>query len=182
MNSTFEILKGLPAYGKMYIPIPERNISEGLPIEFTKDDGTKWVANFELDTRNESLNFIADLNDSGEVLVVAKNIAYIIDRNKESPILAFKGNFEKVIEYQNYKVLIGNECMVVIKSSEKIEFYDDLNYAFTSDISFSNGTIEILIFEYNLPIEQRRRIHSIELNDIIFGNFRANNYYRLNKI
>ena len=182
MNSTFEILKGLPAYGKMYIPIPERNLSEGLPVEFTKDDGTKWVANFELDDRNESLNYIADLNYSGEVLIVAKNIIYIIDRNKELPIIAFKGYFEKVIEHKNFKILIGHECMVVVKSSEKIEFYDNLNYAFTSDVSFSNGIIQILIFEYNLPIEQRDRIHSIAIDDINFGNFKTNNYYKSNKI
>lgn len=166
----------------MYIPIPERNLSEGLPVEFTKDDGTKWVANFEFDDRNESLSFIANLKDSGEVIIVAKNVTYIIDRNKESPIIAFKGFFEKVIEHEDFKILIGHECMIVLKSSEKIEFYDDLNYAFTSDISFSNGIIEIVLFEYNFPIEQRERIQSIELDKINFSNFKTNKYYQSNVV
>jgi hypothetical protein len=182
LNSTFEILKGLPPYGKMYIPIPERNLSEGFPVEFTKDNGTKWIANFEVDKTSESSNFIANLQESGEVIVIAKNVAYLIDRNKESPIITFKGYFEKIIEHEDFKILIGHECMVVLKSSEKIEFYNDLNYAFTSDITFSNGIIEIVLFEYNLPIEQRKTIHSIELEKINFGNFKANNYYQSNKI
>ena len=68
----------------MYIPIPEGNLSEGLPVEITKDDGTKWVANIEYG--KEEFNYINELNNPTEILVISNGCCYIIDRNKEKSI------------------------------------------------------------------------------------------------
>ena len=69
----------------MYVPIPEGNWSEGLPVEFTKDDGTKWVANIEYG--KEGFDFISELKHPTEILVISNGQCFIIDRNKEKSIV-----------------------------------------------------------------------------------------------
>jgi len=49
LKKNYEILKGLPSYGKMYIPITNfenEKYSEGYVVRFFKKDGTDWVTNF----------------------------------------------------------------------------------------------------------------------------------------
>ena len=46
----FRVLKGLPPYGPMEKPFPERfgrSGSEGFVVEFLPEESEKWVGNFE---------------------------------------------------------------------------------------------------------------------------------------
>ncbi len=124
MNTTFEILKGLPPYGKMYIPIPEGNWSKGLPVQFTKDDGTKWVANIEYG--QEGCDYINELNNPTEILVISNGCCYIIDRNKEKSITDFGYDFKRVIENNGKCILIGTRNIAMVENSEKIRRYKNL--------------------------------------------------------
>ena len=66
-HPAYEILKGLPGYGPMYISIPPNNYnvySEDFVVRFYKKDGSEWVGNFQLgfsnmvfSVNNESIGF-----------------------------------------------------------------------------------------------------------------------------
>jgi hypothetical protein len=51
MPNNYEILKGLPGTGPMYVTIGDNSYhsdySEGFVIRFSKKDGTHWVGNFK---------------------------------------------------------------------------------------------------------------------------------------
>lgn len=147
MNSKFEILKGLPPYGKMYVPIPEGNLSEGLPVEITKDDGTKWVANIEYG--KEEFNYINELNNPTEILIISKGCCYIIDRNKEKSITDFGYDFNQVIVHNEKFILIGTRNISIVENSEKIKHFKDLCWDFIEDIKFENGILHGVLNDYN---------------------------------
>ena len=161
MNSTFEILKGLPPYGKMYVPIPDGNWSEGLPVEFTKDDGTKWVANIEYG--QEGYDYINALNNLTEILVIANGCCYIIDRNKEKSICDFGYDFKQVIEYNKKFVLIGTRNIAIVENSEKIERYKNLCWDFIEDIKLENGTLSGVLNDYNASDKYDKTDFKIDL-------------------
>ncbi len=166
----------------MYIPIPKDNYSEGLPVKFTKDDGSHWIANFEYDLANISLNHISVLSSTNEILVLAKNIAYIINRNDESPVIAFKGYFENIFLHNEFSVLITIDCIIIIKNSNQIEFIDYLHYAFVSDVSLRNGLIEVYLDEFSALSNTKEKNYLINLGEIDFSDFNSNDYYKRNKI
>lgn len=147
MNSTFEILKGLPPYGKMYVPIPDGNWSEGLPVEFTKDDGTKWVANIA--KGQESFNYVNSLKNPNEILAISNGDCYIIDRNEEKSICDFGYDFKQVIEYKDKFILIGTRNIAIVESSEKIERFRDLCWDFIEGIKIENGILSGVLNDYN---------------------------------
>ncbi len=178
-NPSFEILSHLPAYGKMYIPFPKGNLSEGLVVEFTKDDGDTWVANFESSNDQESISFISELSNCKEIIVVANEIAYLIDRNVEAQVLAFKGLFQKAIQVDGFIVLISDDCIVVIKNTEEIKFIDDLNFMSSHDISVGKDFINVEILSNSLAIYED---HTIKLSEIKFDDLYSSSYYQTHKI
>ena len=161
MNSTFEILKGLPPYGKMYVPIPEGNWSEGLPVEFTKDDGTKWVANIEYG--KEGFDYINELNNPNEILVISNGCCYIIDRNKEKSIADFGYDFKQVIEYHKKFILIGTRNIAIVESSEKIERFKYMCRDFIENIKIENGILSGILNDYNAWDKYDRTKFNIDL-------------------
>lgn len=178
-NPPFQILSHLPAYGKMYFPFPKENLSEGLVVEFTKDDGVTWVANFEFSNDQESISFISELSNGKEIIVVANEIAYLIDRNVEAQVLAFKGLFQKAIQVDGFVILISNDCIVVIKNSKEIKFINDLNFMSSHDISVGKDFINVEILNNSLAIYEA---HTIKLNEIKFDDIFSSNYYQTHKI
>jgi len=131
----------------MYVPIPEGNWSEGLPVEFTKDDGTKWVANIA--QGEESFNYINELKNSTEILIISGGCCYIIDRNKEKSVYDFGYDFKQVIEYNEKFILIGTRNIAIVHSSEKIERYKDLCWDFIENIKIENGILSGVLNDYN---------------------------------
>lgn len=131
----------------MYVPIPEGNWSEGLPVEFTKDDGKKWVANIERE--NEGFDYINELNNPTEILVISSGCCYIIDRNKEKSITNFGYDFKQVIEYGKKFILIGTRNIAIVENSKKIERYKDLCWDFIEDIKLENGVLSGVLNDYN---------------------------------
>lgn len=178
-NPSFEILSHLPAYGKMYIPIPKRNLSEGLVVEFTKDNGNTWVANFEISNDKESISFISELSNCKEIIVIINETAYLIDRNVEAPVFAFKGLFQKAIQVDSFVVLICNNCITIVKNSKEIKFIDDLNFMSSHDISLGKDSINVEILNNSLAIYQT---HTIRLSEIKFDDLYSSNYYQAHKI
>ena len=161
MNSKFEILKGLPPYGKMYVPIPGGNWSEGLAVEFTKDDGTKWVANIA--NGQESFNYVNELKNPNEILVISNGDCYIIDRNKEKSICDFGYDFKQVIEFNDNFILIGTRNIAIVESSEKIVRFRDLCWDFIENIKIENGILSGVLNDYNAWDKYDKTNFSIDL-------------------
>ena len=145
----------------MYVPIPNGNTSEGLPVEFTKDDGTKWVANIEYG--KEGFDYINELNNSTEILVISNGCCFIIDRNQEKSIKDFGYNFKQVIEFDKKFVLIGTRDIAIVESAEKIEHFKDLCRDFIEDVSIKNGILSGVLNDFNAWDKYDRTVFNIDL-------------------
>ena len=131
----------------MYLSIPEGNCSEGLPVEFKKDDGTKWVANIEYG--KEGFDYIKELNHPTEILVISNGCCYIIDRNIEKSITDFGYDFKQVIEYNEKFILIGTRNIAIIENSEKIERFKYICRDFIEEIKIENGILTGVLNNFN---------------------------------
>ena len=112
----------------MYVPIPEGNWSEGLPVEFTKNDGTKWVANIA--QGEESFNYINELNNSTEILIISGGCCYIIDRNKEKAVYDLVGPICETGDFlgKNRELAIAPEDYLAVRSAGAYGFAMASNY------------------------------------------------------
>ena len=150
MKEKFEILKGLPAYGEMYISIPENGYSEfsdGLAVKFIKNDKTEWIANFE--TGNSSLKFATKLKNSENVLIIAFGICYIINPEETKPKVEFGNDYKNVFEYKNKLVLVGEYSISIVESIEKIKHLDDLCYEGITNVKLENENLIVVLNNYD---------------------------------
>jgi len=102
MNKRYEVLDGLPTYGEMAIPITyndELFVSEGYVVKFYKNDGTDWIANFQLGWTDTSK--VISSNKSNIIFVVAGGIGYIINPDSIEPINFFD-DWSKVPAQEEY--------------------------------------------------------------------------------
>ncbi|HEU4791967.1 MAG TPA: hypothetical protein VFS71_19940 [Flavobacterium sp.] len=147
MKEKFEILKGLPAYGEMYISIPENGyseFSEGLVIKFIKKDNTEWIGNFE--TGSSSFKFAAKLKSSENVLIIACGNCYIMNPEETKPKVEFGHDYKYVFEYKTKFVLVGEYSISIVESIDKIEHLDNLYYDGITNVKLED---ENLIGELN---------------------------------
>ena len=125
---SYEILNGLPAYGEMYVPIPEGQFSEGLVVKFFPENSSEWVANFESGKTN--LEFVAEIKNSDEIIVIANGVCYFINKEIKQPIKIlenyFRRDFQTVFEYENKFVLVGSRTVAIVEHSEKIKYFEGL--------------------------------------------------------
>ena len=150
MKEKFEILKGLPAYGEMYISVPENGyskFSEGLAIKFIKNDNTTWTANFEIGW--SSLQFGKELNNSENILIIACGICYLMNPNETKPKVVFGNDFEKVFEYKNKFILIGKYSISIVEDIDKINHFDDLCYDGIKNVKIENNNLIGIINNYD---------------------------------
>ena len=83
----------------MYVSIPEngyREFSEGLAVKFIRKDNSEWIGNFE--RGNSNLKFASELKDSGNILIIAFGICYIINAENTKPIIEFGFDYKEVFE------------------------------------------------------------------------------------
>lgn len=145
----------------MYVPIPEGNWSEGLAVEITKDDGTKWVANIERE--KEGFDYISELKNSTEILVISNGCCYIIDRNKEKSVTNFGYDFKQVLKYNQKYILVGSRDIAIVENSKKIEHYKDLCWDFIEDVKLENGILSGVLNDFNASNKYDKTDFSIDL-------------------
>ena len=142
MKEKFEILKGLPAYGEMYISIPKNGyseFSEGLAIKFTKKDNTEWIWNFE--TGSSSLKFATKLKNSENVLIIACGNCYIINSEETKPKVEFGHDYKYVFEYKTKFILVGGNSISIVESIDKIEHLDNLCHDGITNVKLENANL-----------------------------------------
>jgi len=99
-SSQCEVLKGLPAYGPMYIPINtdgEGFFSEGFVVKFYTKDGTNWIANFKPGWTNYYDVF--DYSKFNTVIIIAGGYVYVMSPEKIKPITSYELAVEKALTH-----------------------------------------------------------------------------------
>ncbi len=115
MHKQYEILEALPTYGEMAIPITYSSdlfISEGYVVKFFRNDGTEWIANFELGCTNTSK--VVSIKDSDIVVVVAGGQSYIIDPNRTKPLRVLDYYISEIIQLDSGKFIIASDTDILI--------------------------------------------------------------------
>ncbi|PBJ06101.1 hypothetical protein BSF42_41770 [Flavobacterium sp. ACN6] len=137
----------MPAYGEIYISIPENGyseFSEGLAIKFIKKDNTEWIGNFE--TGSSSLKFATKLKDSENILIIACGNCYIMNSEETQPKVEFGHDYKYIFEYNTKFVLVGEYSISIVESIDNIEHLDNLCYEGITNVKLEN---ENLIGELN---------------------------------
>lgn len=107
MAKRYEILKSLPAYGPMYVSVPEDNYelySEGLPVRFFSSNDSEWVANFQ--TGYTKLNTAFDLEEY--VVIIASGTCYIINPDRQKPIDTFGSSYNYAVQLIDGRIIMAN--------------------------------------------------------------------------
>ena len=78
----FEILEGLPAYGRSALPFPEDGkgaFREGLVVRFLTTSSVGWIGNFQRGLAGSSCDFVMPHPDGQAVIVIAGGQGYFVD-------------------------------------------------------------------------------------------------------
>ena len=114
-HPAYEILKGLPGYGPMYISIPPNNYnvySEGFVVRFYKKDGSEWVGNFQLGFTQ--LKEVIELEESPNLLVIAGGICYSMDPESEKPLDMFRADYKYILRSSDNRIVMSTPCELTI--------------------------------------------------------------------
>ncbi|KAA5537750.1 hypothetical protein [Paenimyroides baculatum] len=112
-SNQFEVLKSLPAYGPMYIPINtdgEDFFSEGFVIKFYTKDGTNWVANFKTGWTNYYDVF--DYPKFNIVIVIAGGYVYVMSPENKKPIVSYELAVEHALNHNNKNLIFSDSTEI----------------------------------------------------------------------
>lgn len=121
----YEILKGLPPYGPMYIPIApdeEQLYSEGYVVKFRKSDGEEWVANFRPGW-SDYYN-IFDFPEHNTVVVFAGGQGYIINPDEQKPKKSFGLTVKDVIQKEDGSLVCSDDTHILVVDNKTGEIWN----------------------------------------------------------
>jgi hypothetical protein len=120
----YEILKGLPPYGPMYIPISDDEepfYSEGYIVKFKKSDGEEWVANFRQGWTN--YNNIFDLPELNLIVVFAGGQGYIMNPEEQKPKMTFGLTIKDVIQKEDRGLICSDGIHILLLDNKTGEIW-----------------------------------------------------------
>ena len=123
-NPRYEILKALPVYGPMYVPVTENDepfFSEGFPVRFHESDGTNWVANFKPGWG--SLFEVFDFPGHDKIVIFAGGITYVMTPNQTKPLLTFGSEINKVIQTDDGSLICADNDSIIVLDNHTGEFW-----------------------------------------------------------
>ncbi len=148
----------------MYVSIPENaytKFSEGLPVKFYKEDGTDWVGNFEIGFT--SLKFASRFKNSDNIIIIAFGICYVINPESTKPIITFGYDFNKVFQYKNLFILIGESSIIIIESIDNIKEFKNLCYDGISEVKIENEILTGILHDFNSSGDYDNNLFSLNL-------------------
>lgn len=130
MTKTYEILKGLPGTGPMYLTVRSSNLytsdySEGFVVKFIKSNGEEWIANFNLGFTQ--FNAVFDLEHTN-LLIIAGGLTYVMNPEHEIPATTFNTNYKGGFQ-------VSNGCIILYDNSEITLFEKDGSFWISEQIS-----------------------------------------------
>jgi len=120
----YEILKGLPAYGPMYIPVSDNEepfYSEGYVVKFKKPDGEEWVANFRPGWTN--YNNIFDFPKHNIIVVFAGGQGYIMKPDEQKPKMTFGLTIKDVVQKEDGSLICSDETHILVLDNKTGEIW-----------------------------------------------------------
>ncbi|RZK00849.1 MAG: hypothetical protein EOO43_25020 [Flavobacterium sp.] len=174
MKEKFRILKGLPPYGEMYVSFPQNGYSEyseGLVVEFLKNNESKWVGNFE--TGYSNLKFASQLNND-DILIIAKGICYIIDSENPRSVIEFGVDFKEVYKYNTSIIIVGEYSIVVVKSKSEIIHFDNLCYDGITETKLVENKLNGILNDYYSNGENAQSKFVLDLENWKFQRIEKN--------
>ena len=114
-NKRYEILKSLPTYGPMYIPVTDNDepfYSEGFAVRFYKKDGTQWVANFQPGLTY--LKTIVELNCTTNLLVIAFGTCYLMNPDQTKSLSVFGVGYLTLFTTQDSRLILQDQTDLTI--------------------------------------------------------------------
>ena len=141
----FKILKGLPAYGPMYVPVTQVEkpyispYSEGLVIRFFKSDRTSWIANFNLGLTSYSAVF--EFPSTDLTVVIAGGSGYVMNRNQTRPIVTFRTAIKTAILTEQEVVAVDDTHLITVNSMGNIWTSDRISWDGIADLRLEGHTV-----------------------------------------
>jgi hypothetical protein len=149
-KNPYKILKYPPAYLDGYLAINGCLSEYCIPIEFTKNNGEKWVYGFEgeIEKEIEIINlkdnryfFISTINEL--------NTNYIVDLETVNPIKEIDYVSEK-LKYNNELILIlSSNSIAIIKEPNEIKYLENLCWDGIRNNRIENGVLKGQLYDWN---------------------------------
>ncbi len=149
-KNPYKILKYPPAYLDGYLAINGCLSEYCIPIEFTKNNGEKWVYGFqgEIEKRIEIIN----IKDNRYFLISTANelnTNYIVDIETINPIKEIDYVSEK-LKYNNELILIlSSNSIAIIKEPNEIQYIESLCWDGIRNNRIENGTLKGQLYDWN---------------------------------
>ena len=146
----YEILKGLPSYGPMYIPISEDGIPfyyEGFVVKFYKNNGTNWVANFKCG--NSNFQAVFDYPKQDRIVVFANGICYIMTPEIENPIKVLGFDFLNAYQTEDGFLILpgGTDVSVININNDEVWSSERISWDGLDKLNFENDILTGLAYE-----------------------------------
>jgi hypothetical protein len=151
MNKRYEVLDGLPTYGDMGIPITyndELFVSEGYVVKFYKDDGSAWVANFQL---GETDTFqVISSDKTNIIIVIAGGIGYVMSPNTKEAIKIIDYDISQIIKMDDGSIIMSNEADIIIldKNGKIKKKYDGVGFDGISNLRLEENILTGLVYDF----------------------------------
>ena len=158
MKKRYEILKSLPTYGDMAIPITHNDeifVSEGYVVKFYRDDRTEWIANFQLGWTETSMVISNDKSDF--IIVIAGGTSYVMNPNEEKPIRIFDYGISEIIQMDNGDIIISsNETdIIILDETGRVEKrYDNISDFGFRSLKLDGDLLKGLLSSYDPPEDE----------------------------
>jgi hypothetical protein len=125
----YEVLKGLPPYGKPAIPmVPDGElfVSEGFVVKFYKEDGNEWIGNFPKGVTD--LFAVRSFDTSQLLLIISGGDGYLIDPNKPEVLKYFDYMVTEMLEWEEGKLILASyDSVTAIDKSGHVVWKVDLD-------------------------------------------------------
>ena len=139
-DKSYKILEFLPPYSENYLSIRGDVSDSGIPIEFIKNNGEKWVYNFS-NTLDKSIK-IFNLGENQYFLVINSGVAYTIDKENENSIKEIACGINDFFEIERQIILIESYSIIIIENINNIEYFQNSKISDFRENQIENGVLK----------------------------------------
>ena len=167
-NESYRILKYPPSYLGNYLSIRGDVTDSGIPVEFIKNNGDKWVYIFS--HIGDKPIQIFNIGENQYFLVIISGIAYITDKENENSIKEIACGISEIFETKRQIILIENYSIIIIENVNKIKHFQSSNFSDIRENRIENGVLKGVL-DYNF----QKTKYEIDLQNLEFNRISETN-------